>query len=179
MTNPFVAEIRPMAFGFAPKGWATCDGQILSLSQNTALFSLLGTAYGGDGKSNFALPDLQGRVPIHTDQFSGGGQYPLGMKGGVETETLLISEMPAHNHGFAGTTAFANVKRPVTGSAFATSTTTGTAAGNSYYGPDATVAPLNPSTIGIAGGGQPHSNLQPYLTINWCIALQGVFPPRN
>jgi microcystin-dependent protein len=179
MTNPFIAEIRPMAFTFAPKGWALCDGQILSLSQNTSLFSLLGTIYGGDGMTTFALPNLQGRVPIHTDQFSGGTQYPIGATGGVETVTLLLSEMPSHNHSFAGTSAFANVKRPVTGSAFATSTTTGSSAGNSYYGPDATVAPLNSSTIAITGGSQPHSNLQPYLTISWCIALQGVFPPRS
>jgi microcystin-dependent protein len=182
MSNPFVAEIRPVGFNFAPVGWATCDGQILAISQNTALFSLLGTQYGGNGTATFALPDLRGRVPMHTDQYSGGGQNPIGSAGGVEAATLLISELPAHNHGFVGTTSAANVKRPVTGSAYAASTLAGSppvSPGDMFYGPDNAVSPINPNTVQVYGSGQPHENRQPYLTISWCIALQGVFPPRS
>ena len=182
MSNPFVAEIRPFAFDFAPVGWATCDGQLLPISQNTALFSLLGTQYGGDGKSTFELPDLRGRVPMHTDQYSGNAQNPIGTAGGVEAVTLSIAELPAHNHGFVGTTSAANVKRPVTGSAYAVSTLAGSPAvspADNYYGPDSTVTPISPNTVQAYGAGQPHENRQPYLTITWCIALQGVYPPRT
>ena len=182
MANPFVAEIRPFAFNFAPLGWAMCDGQLLPISQNTALFSLLGTNFGGDGKSTFGLPDLRGRVPMHTDQYSGGGQNFIGVAGGVETVALLITELPAHTHGFVGTTSAANVKRPVAGSAYAVSALAGSppvSPGDMYYGPDSIVTPINPNTVQPYGGSQPHENRQPYLTISWCIAMQGVYPARN
>jgi microcystin-dependent protein len=171
--DPFVAEIRIFPFNFAPKGWAFCDGQLLPLSQNTALFSLLGTTYGGDGKSNFALPNMQGNVPMHPGQGPGLSLHDLGETGGSETVSLLESEIPAHSHavmsvagGFGGNT---NVP---TGNAFAKASQ-----GNAYT-TAANLVQLSDSTIGPAGGDQPHNNMQPYLTLNFCIALQGVFPPR-
>ena len=182
MANPFVAEIRPFAFNFAPVGWATCDGQLLPISQNTALFSLLGTNFGGDGKSTFELPDLRGRVPMHTDQYSGDGQNPIGTAGGVETVTLSIAELPAHNHGFVGTTSAANVKRPVTGSAYAVSALAGSppvSPGDNYYGPDSTVTPISPNTVQPYGGRQPHENRQPYLTINLVHSIAGRLPTAH
>jgi microcystin-dependent protein len=173
MADPFVAEIRIFPFFFAPKGWAFCDGQLLPLSQNTALFSLLGTTYGGDGKSNFALPDLQGRAPMHPGQGPGLSLHDLGETGGSETVSLLESEIPAHSHavmsvagGFGGNT---NVP---TGNAFAKASQ-----GNAYT-TAANLVQLSDSTIAPAGGDQPHNNMQPYLTLSFCIALQGVFPPR-
>ncbi|MHB8628922.1 MAG: phage tail protein [Aggregatilineales bacterium] len=178
MTDQFVAEIRIFPFNFAPKGWAFCDGQLLPISQNTALFSLLGTNYGGDGKSNFALPNLQGSAPLHI----GGSQpgpglstYALGETGGVETETLLTSEMPAHGHGGTQGTGI---------TAQATDADRTVALGNWLAGPPSNLyaAGTNtntaPSTT-FAGGTQPHNNLQPYLTLNFCIAMQGVYPPRT
>lgn len=175
MADPFVAEIRIVGFNFAPKGWAFCDGQILPLSQNTALFSLLGTTYGGDGKSNFALPNLQGSTVMHPGQGPGLSLRDLGEQGGSQFVTLLESEMPAHNHN-VNTNALA-------GSASLASSTQALSrsAGGSAY----KQAPFAPTTnlafeaIGVAGGGQPHNNLMPYLTMNFVIALQGVFPPRG
>jgi microcystin-dependent protein len=176
MASPFLGQIQPFGFGFAPKGWALCNGQIFPISQNTALFSLLGTMYGGDGKTNFALPNLQSRVPMHL-----GNTIVQGQTGGEESITLTVSQLPAHNHGFSGTSGAANSKSPNTGSAFAQSNRSGTSPGDNYYAPDNSpgTGPLNPTTVGNFGGGLPHTNLQPYLTINWCIALQGVFPARN
>jgi len=180
MASPFVAEIRAFGFNFAPVGWALCNGQLLLISQNTALFSLVGTQYGGDGRSTFGLPNLQGRVPMHTDEFSGQDQYPIGASGGVESVTLTLQELPAHSHAFIGTTSAANVKRPVSGSAYAQSALAGTSPAANYYGPDTSVIPINANTVGInVGSGQPHENRQPFLTINWCIAMQGVYPSRN
>jgi microcystin-dependent protein len=173
MADPFVAEIRIFPFNFAPKGWAWCDGQLLPLSQNTALFSLLGTTYGGDGKSNFALPDLQGRAPMHPGQGQGLSLHDLGETGGSETVTLLLSELPAHNHGMRATTqdpADVNLVTPTASFALATG-------GTPYQ--DTSNTQLAPEAIPPAGGDQPHNNMQPYLTYYFCIALQGVFPPRG
>jgi microcystin-dependent protein len=173
MADPFVAEIRIFPFNFAPKGWAWCDGQLLPLSQNTALFSLLGTTYGGDGKSNFALPDLQGRAPMHPGQGPGLSQHFLGETGGSETVTLLQSEMPAHPHGLrADVVDQADTNVPSPTASYAQS------AGGTLY-QSASNAQMAPQALAPAGGDQPHNNLQPYLTFYFNIALQGVFPPRQ
>ncbi|MGH8587817.1 MAG: phage tail protein [Gammaproteobacteria bacterium] len=175
MADPFVAEIRIFPFNFAPRGWAWCDGQLLPLSQNTALFSLLGTTYGGNGKSNFALPDLQGRAPMHPGQGPGLSLHDLGETGGSETVTLLESEIPAHNHSFNGLNAFGNSNVPASkmlARAFG--------GGSLYKTPGgANLGMLAPEALAPAGADQPHNNLQPYLTLYFCIALQGVFPPRT
>jgi microcystin-dependent protein len=173
--DPFVAEIRIFPFNFAPKGWAFCDGQILPLSQNTALFSLLGTTYGGDGKSNFALPDMQGNAPMHPGQGPGLSLHDLGETGGSETVTLLLSEIPAHSHGAFGSTENATLKQPAPNLFLARSK-----AGTIYQSvTNANLTQMNPQALSISGGDQPHNNMQPYLTLNFCIALQGVFPPRS
>jgi len=171
MADPFVAEIRIFPFNFAPKGWAWCNGQLLPLSQNTALFSLLGTTYGGNGKSNFALPDLQGRAPMHPGQGPGLSLHDLGETGGSETVTLLQSEMPSHSHGMGGVEDDAS---------FLTPANMLFAAGNQMYAPSpAGGAVLAPQALAPAGGDQPHNNMMPYLTCYFNIALQGVFPPRG
>jgi microcystin-dependent protein len=173
MADPFVAEIRIFPFNFAPRGWAWCDGQLMPLSQNTALFSLLGTTYGGDGKSNFALPDLQGRAPMHPGQGPGLSLHDLGETGGSETVTLLESEIPSHNHSLN----FVN--------ATATSTIPENANFASSPQPNASVYANSISNLKMAsilnpaGGSMPHNNMQPYLTFYFCIALQGVYPPRS
>ena len=173
--DPFLAEIRIFPFNFAPKGWAFCDGQILPLSQNTALFSLLGTTYGGDGKSNFALPNMQGNAPMHPGQGPGLSLHDLGETGGSDTVTLLESEIPAHSHTVGAQTT------PLSAVAVATGATLSRpASGNLYFTPGVpTVVTMSDNTIAPAGGDQPHNNMQPYLTLNFCIALQGVFPPRT
>jgi microcystin-dependent protein len=173
MADPFVAEIRIFPFNFAPKGWAWCDGQLLPLSQNTALFSLLGTTYGGNGKSNFALPDLQGRAAMHPGQGPGLSLHDLGETGGSETVSLLESEIPSHSHGLLASQADAIEITPA-GQNFA--------AGTGGIGTYAAVSPqvtLADSALAPAGGDQPHNNMMPYLTFYFCIALQGVFPPRT
>jgi microcystin-dependent protein len=172
MADPFVAEIRIFPFNFAPKGWAWCDGQLLPLSQNTALFSLLGTTYGGNGKSNFALPDLQGRAPMHPGQGPGLSLHDLGETGGSQTVTLLESEIPSHSHALTASRAD-GIEGGPTGQLLATGI--GVAA---YAAPGATTQ-LDPSALATSGGDQPHNNMQPYLTFYFCIALQGVFPPRS
>ena len=172
MADPFVAEIRIFPFNFAPKGWAWCDGQLLPLSQNTALFSLLGTTYGGNGKSNFALPDLQGRAPMHPGQGPGLSLHDLGETGGSETVTLLESEIPAHSHAWSASKADSidtNVPNELLGKGI----------GIGQYAPVGPLVALAPQAVAPAGGDQPHNNLQPYLTFYFCIALQGVFPPRT
>jgi microcystin-dependent protein len=180
MADQFVAEIRIFPFNFAPKGWAFCQGQLLPISQNTALFSLLGTTYGGDGKSTFALPDLQGRVPIQPGQGPGLSLRDLGEQSGVDVVTLLNSEMPTHNHqiravaGASSTNAAANVV-PANGR-WQQGTQFGIVQAYTATG-DAPVQ-MDPRTLAIAGGGLPHNNMQPYLTLNFCIALQGIFPSR-
>ena len=170
--DPFVAEIRIFPFNFAPKGWAWCDGQILPLSQNTALFSLLGTTYGGDGKSNFALPNLQGRAPMHPGQGPGLSLHDLGETGGSDTVTLLESEIPSHSHGFIASQADGIARLP--GGNLAANMI-----GVNGYAAQTSLLQLNDNAIAPAGGDQPHNNMQPYLTLNFCIALQGVYPPRT
>ncbi len=173
MADPFVAEIRIFPFNFAPRGWAWCDGQLLPLSQNTALFSLLGTTYGGDGKSNFALPDLQGRAPMHPGQGPGLSLHDLGETGGSETVTLLESEIPSHSHAL-------RVWQSDPADHFGPAGNTLCRSNNGQaWGAASSLASFSPNAIAPAGGDQPHNNLQPYLTFYFCIALQGVFPPRG
>jgi len=172
MSDPFVAEIRIFPFNFAPKGWAWCNGQILPISQNTALFSLLGTTYGGNGQSNFALPNLQGLVPMHPGQGPGLSLHDLGEVGGSENVTLLQSEIPAHSHTLQASLDDADLAIPTSGRSLAKSSS------NLY-------ANVNPNTLmadqalSPVGGDQPHNNMMPYLTYYFNIALQGIFPPRS
>jgi len=173
--DPFVAEIRIFPFNFAPKGWAFCDGQIMPLSQNTALFSLLGTTYGGDGKSNFALPNMQGNAPMHPGQGPGLSLHDLGETGGSETVSLLESEIPSHTHALMASST--NSSKPSPGG----NALTRVQSGATPYAPaaGAPLAQFSGSALAPAGGDQPHNNMQPYLTLNFCIALQGVYPPRT
>jgi len=165
MSEPFLSEIRIMSFGYAPKGWAQCNGQLLPINQNQALFALLGTTYGGNGQTTFALPDLRDRVPIHT-----GNGHVLGERAGEEAHTLAVAELPAHTHVLAGTSTNADSPIP-TGNLLG-------AANNAYASP-ANLTTLHPSTISSAGGSQPHENRQPFLALNFCIALQGIFPSTS
>ncbi|MDQ3933341.1 MAG: tail fiber protein [Actinomycetota bacterium] len=173
MADPFVAEIRIFPFNFPPTGWAFCDGQLMPLSQNTALFALLGTTYGGNGKSNFALPNLQGSVPMHPGQGQGLSLYDLGQTGGAENITLLESEMPIHLHSmnsFTAAPADSNNVGPTTAFAIAQG-------GNPYQ--SASNGQAAPQVVAPTGGSLPHNNMMPYLTLSFCIALQGVFPARG
>ncbi len=172
MSSPFVAEIRIFACNFAPTGWAQCNGQLLPISQNTALFSLLGTFYGGDGKSTFALPGLEGSCAVEQGDGAGLSQRLLGEIGGEQFLTLLQSEMPVHTHSLQANGQPGN-RRPVAGNAMARST------GANMYLPSGTNTPLAFQAVTIAGGSLPHNNMSPYLTLLYCIALQGVFPPRT
>ncbi len=174
MADPFLAEIRIVPFNFAPRGWAWCDGQLLPISQNTALFSLLGTNYGGNGTSNFALPDLQGRVPMMPGQGPGLSPRTLGESGGSATVTLTQAELPAHSHALrAGPVTADNDPGPdaLLGPAVATMP--------AYAGATGATVALAPEAISPAGGGQPHNNLQPFLTCYFVIAMQGIYPPRT
>ena len=173
MADPFVAEIRIFPFNFPPKGWAWCDGQLMALSQNTALFSLLGTTYGGDGKSNFALPDLQGRAPMHPGQGPGLSLHDLGETGGSETVALLESEIPAHSHSLRGNNTVGDTPSPA-------DHTLARYSNNAYQQTiNSGLVAMSPNALPPAGGDQPHNSLMPYLTFYFCIALQGVFPPRG
>jgi microcystin-dependent protein len=165
LATPFLGEVRIFSFGFAPKGWATCDGQLLPINQNQALFALLGTMYGGNGQTNFALPDLRARVPIHMGQ-----GFVQGQNGGEQAHTLTLNEMTMHEHLAVGTTT--NADSPIPAGNFL-------GAANNMYTPPANLTPLHASSISTVGGSQPHENEQPYLTLNLCIALQGIFPSRN
>lgn len=179
MSSPFVAEVTMFAFNFPPTGWAFCDGQLLPISQNTALFSLLGTNYGGDGKSTFGLPDIQGMAVVGQGQGPGLSPYFVGETTGAETVTLLSTEMASHNHGFTaqtvpGTTQTANGNQLA--KAFSGAKTAG------FTGNYLTTNAVNTGMIqgtSISGSSFPHNNMQPYLTLNFCIAMQGVFPPRG
>jgi microcystin-dependent protein len=173
MSEPFLAEIRVFGFNFAPRGWAFCDGQILPINQNQSLFSLLGTTYGGDGRTSFGLPDLRGRTPLHVGDSStpGSVDHNLGNKSGEESHTLTPSEMPSHDHSVAANTA---------------SATSDEAQGNlparpgiDVYRSPSALGSFAPETVSHAGGGTRHQNMQPWLAINFCIALQGLFPSRN
>lgn len=166
MAEPFLSEIRMMSFVFAPKGWALCNGQLLPINQNQALFSLLGTTFGGDGRVNFALPDLRGRTPIHV-----GGGHTLGERGGEQAHTLSIAELPTHTHVLSATSV-AGTTANATGNVLAVSTT------EIYQGPQELTS-LNPGSVTNVGGSQAHLNMQPFLTISFCIALQGIFPSPN
>lgn len=174
MADPFVAEIRIFACNFAPRGWAWCNGQILPISQNTALFSLLGTTYGGDGRSTFALPNLQGSAPMHPGQGPGLSPRSLGEAAGSEAVTLLQTEMPFHTHGLmAQSTPLGGLVSPQGNSL------NRVASGNLYNPTAANMVPMAPETIAPVGGSQPHNNMMPYLTCYFNIALQGIFPPRG
>ncbi len=178
MADPFVAEIRIFPFNFAPKGWAFCDGQLLPISQNTALFSLLGTTYGGDGKSNFALPNMQDNAPMHPGQGPGLSLHDLGETGGSETVTLLQTEIPSHAHNVGGAVDANGDSLSPVGNIFAAAPG-GRNGSLNIYNPGPPTAKMNTNNILAAGGSQPHNNLQPYLTLSFCIALQGVYPPRT
>ena len=173
MADPFLAEIRIFPFSFAPKGWAFCDGQLMPLSQNTALFALLGTTYGGDGKSTFALPDLQGASPMHPGQGPGLSLRDLGEMGGTDSVTLLVSEIPAHSHTANALGVVSTTAAPSNQTALARSVN-----GSAYAAGGGALVQLAPEALPVAGGSLPHNNLQPYLTLSFCIALQGVFPAR-
>lgn len=171
MSEPFLGQILIFGFNFPPRGWAACNGQILPIAQNTALFSLLGTTYGGNGQTTFGLPNLQSRVPLHFGQGPGLSNYDLGQAAGTETVTLLQTQMPAHGHlagvsQAAGTTTRPSGKVPAT-------------AGAAAYADASDGSAFNPAFVQNAGGSQPHDNLQPYLALNFCIALEGIFPSRN
>ncbi|MEI8081393.1 MAG: tail fiber protein [Actinomycetes bacterium] len=171
--DPFVAEIRIFGFNFPPRGWAFCNGQILPISQNTALFSLLGTTYGGDGRSNFALPNLQGCAPLMVGQGPGLSLRDLGETGGSATVTLIDAEMPSHSHAANAAAAAGGQFSPQNNSWAPVTDRT------NHYRSGAPNAAMSPGALAVAGGGVPHNNLQPYLTLNFCIALQGVYPPRT
>jgi microcystin-dependent protein len=168
MSEPFLAEIRMVGFNFAPRGWAFCDGQLLPINQNQALFSLIGTTYGGDGRTTFALPDLRGRTPIHLSPTYIGGQ-----KGGEESHALSLSEMPVHGHTARATSN--NPTTPIPASVVVLASS----APSEAYAPADQLAAMREGTIGNVGGSQAHENMQPYLAVNFCIALQGIFPSRN
>ena len=166
MSEPFLSEIRIMSFIFAPKGWAQCNGQLLPINQNQALFSLLGTTYGGDGRVNFALPDLRGRTPLHV-----GAGHVLGERAGEQSHTLTISEIASHLHAVNASSAVGNAATPggnLLGSPL-----------NQTYTAPSSMVPLAPGTVSNVGGSQAHLNMQPFLTLNFCIALQGIFPSQN
>lgn len=173
MSEPFLAEVRIVGFNFAPRGWAFCDGQILPINQNQSLYSLLGTTYGGDGRTSFALPDLRGRTPIHVGRSDGGQEHPLGQKSGEETHTLAVNEIPQHQHTFRATNDASTADTP------ASSLVLGGQAGLNFYAPFASGSPMGAGSIANTGGSQAHDNMQPYLAVNFCIALQGLFPSRN
>ncbi len=178
MADPFVAEIRMFPFNFAPRGWAWCDGQLLPLSQNTALFSLVGTTYGGDGKSTFALPDLNGRFPMQPGQGQGLSLRDLGEQGGQESVTLLESEIPSHAHALNALPVSGN-SNSAEGRMLAVPRYGRAQERNYAETPGLGVTKLSPAGLAPAGGDQPHNNMPPYLTLYFAIALQGVFPPRQ
>lgn len=171
MSEPFLAEVRMVGFNFAPRGWAFCDGQILPINQNQSLYSLLGTTYGGDGRTSFALPDMRGRTPIHVGRSNGGGDHTLGQKSGEETHTLAANEMPQHTHQMMATNTAASSTDP-TNRVLAESV-------RDTYRDLTNPVNMGSGTVANVGGGQAHNNMQPYLAVNFCIALQGLFPSRN
>lgn len=171
MSEPFLGEIRIVGFNFAPRGWALCNGQLLAISQNSALFSLLGVTYGGNGQTTFALPDLRGRAPLHYGQGPGLSDRTPGERSGTETVSLISSQMPLHNHPVTASTESATAKSPAGAVPAFTSAPA--------YVPAPIDTTMAPQMVGPAGGGQPHENMQPYLVVNFVIALVGIFPSRN
>jgi microcystin-dependent protein len=181
MSSPFLGQITVYPYNFPPNGWADCSGQLLPISQYSALFSLLGTQYGGNGTTNFGLPDLQGRIPVGQGQLTGGSDYIMGEVAGGENVTILASSMPAHSHTLTATTADGSVNNP-SGLILAKPQTGGGRGGGNQgdiYNPGNVDTPLAPTSLGVAGGSQPHNNIQPTLVLRYCIALQGVFPSRG
>ena len=176
MSDQFVGEIRSVSYNFAPVGWALCDGQFLSIAQNTALFSLLGTTYGGDGKSVFALPDLRGACPVQSGQGPGLSYIDLGETGGAAAVTLLTQQMAAHTHGIGAVDAAGTQNTPA--AAALAEARTGRVT-ELQYGPGTTAVPMSPRMLAQAGGSQPHNNMPPFLVVNFIIALQGIYPPRS
>ena len=174
MSEPFLAEVRMVGFNFAPRGWSFCDGQILPINQNQSLYSLLGTTYGGDGRTSFALPDLRGRTPVHRGS-DGGESFVLGQKHGAETVTLMTSQLAAHTHEMRAASAAADSVSP------ADKLPAETPVAETIYsnGGGPLTDSMHSGSISNTGGGQAHNNIQPYLTLNFCIALQGLFPSRN
>lgn len=175
MSEQYLGEIRMFGFNFAPEGWAMCNGQTLAISQNTALFSLLGTTYGGNGTTTFQLPNLQSRVPIHVGQGLGLSPYVIGQSQGAENVTLITSEIPSHTHALNCNTMGGNAASPQNN--YPAVESTGTSL--DYNTAPTSGAAMSPTAIGTAGGNLPHANIQPYLCINFCIAMQGIFPSRN
>lgn len=169
MAEPFLSEIRIMSFGFAPKGWALCNGQLLPINQNQALFSLLGTTYGGDGRANFGLPNLMGNVPIHM-----GSGHTLGEKGGEQAHTLSIAEIPTHTHVLSGSSQAANASPPNP-----VGNILGSSAPAQAYGPPTSLVAMHPTSVTNVGGSQAHLNMEPFLVLSFCIALQGIFPSQT
>jgi len=173
MSQPYIGEVRAGGFNFAPYGWAFCQGQLQSISENSTLYSLIGTTYGGDGQNTFGLPNLQGRIPIHQGTLAGGGTYVIGQTGGAEQVTIAASTYPQHTHTLLASSSAGAVSNPANNAA---------AYGSKIYAPpaDAPTVPMNQAMVGFSGGGnQPHGNLQPYLTLNWIISLFGVYPSPN
>jgi microcystin-dependent protein len=169
MAEPFMSETRIMSFNFAPRGWAMCNGQLLPINQNQALFALLGTTFGGNGQTTFALPDLRGRTPVHV-----GGGYSLGQRGGEEAHTLSISELPTHQHILSNTNQAVSTNIPATGISLGN-----TAPNQVYNTAGQNLVAMNPASVSNVGGSQPHLNMQPFLALNFCIALQGIFPSQT
>lgn len=175
MADPFVAEIRIFPFNFAPTGWALCNGQLMPISQNTALFSLLGTTYGGDGRTTFALPNLQGMAPLQQGQGPGLSLYDLGQAAGTDSVTLLTSEMPSHSHSVGVNSNPGNLQSPASNLILGRSQRANAYQDNTTQN----LVTMNANALSVAGGSLPHNNLMPYLTVNFCVALQGIFPPRG
>ncbi|HEV7642881.1 MAG TPA: tail fiber protein [Pyrinomonadaceae bacterium] len=169
MSQSYIGQIQAFGFNFAPRNWAFCNGQIMSIAQNTALFSLLGTTYGGNGQTTFALPDLRGRSSMHYGQGPGLSNYTIGEQAGQEAVTLITTEMPAHTHALNAASGGKLNNVPAANNF----------GGANIYTNAALDSVLDPATIGTAGGSQPHQNMQPYLVLNWCICINGIFPSRN
>ncbi len=179
MAEPFLAEVKIVGFNFAPRGWAFCDGQLLPINQNQSLYSLLGTIYGGDGRTTFGLPDLRGRVPIHVGASPDGSQHDLGQRAGTETETLSAAQTPSHTHAFKVATADATLQRVENANPAVTTKSVLAKANVSMYREAGNAQALSSQAITSVGGGQAHENMQPFLALQFCIALQGLFPSRN
>ena len=181
MAEPFIGQIILVGFNFEPVNWAFCNGQLLSISQNAALFSLVGTFYGGNGTTNFALPDLRSRVPLHFGQGNGLSPYAIGESAGVENVSLLSSQIPAHTHALNATASYGAAQSPA-GAFLAETSQDGSSRGSIYFGYSAaqtTPATLNPNSVGLTGGNLPHPNIQPVLALNYIISLAGIFPSRG